>query len=127
MALFSKKQNTEAKKPVSQGDTLGNSKGVTFKSPRSLAHVLANPRITEKATDLQSMSNAYVFDISSSGTKTEIAQAIRQMYKVSPVKVRVVTVKPKVKRSMRTGRTGVRSGGRKAYVFLKKGDSISLS
>lgn len=124
MALFSKKQNTAAKAEAPKKEAKQAQPKVSLKDR---SHVLANPRITEKASDLQSKSNAYVFDISASATKTEIAQAIREMYKVSPIKVRVVTIHPKTKRSMRTGRTGVRSGGRKAYVFLKKGDSITLA
>jgi large subunit ribosomal protein L23 len=123
MALFSKKQTADA---PAEGTAPAKAQARRQSAAGDLTRVLSNPRITEKATDLQQQS-AYVFDISADATKPQIAQAVRDTYKVTPVKVRVVTIRPKVKRSMRTGRTGVRGGGRKAYVFLKKGDSITLA
>ena len=123
MALFSKKQTTDT-----TAETKAPAKAAASKSgARDLSRVLMNPRITEKATDLQNMNNAYVFDIAEGASKPQVAQAVRELYKVSPIRVRVVTIRPKVKRSTRTGRTSVVGGGRKAYVFLKKGDSITVA
>ena len=136
MALFSKKQQTtdtavEAKAPANLASpkaTQGKGHALrSFSGAGDLSRVLMNPLITEKATELQSMNNAYVFDVAGGASKPQIAQAVRELYKVSPIRVRVVTIRPKVKRSTRTGRTSVVGGGRKAYVFLKKGDSITLA
>lgn len=126
MAIFSKKQNTAGAAETPKEVKPVAKKGTQISS-RDLSHALVSPRVTEKATDLQSLHNAYVFDISASATKNDIAQAVRQMYKITPLKIRVVTVRSKTKRNARTGKTGVQSGGRKAYVFLKKGDSITIS
>lgn len=122
MAIFSRTQKKadapKAEKPAEKKQSTG------IKADH--ASVLKNPRITEKATMLQ-QGGTYVFDVSAGMTKPQIERAVRDMYKVAPTRVRVVTIPSKVKRSMRTGRTGVKSGGRKAYVTLKKGDTITIA
>lgn len=90
-----------------------------------LAHVLSHPRITEKAT-LGTASSVYVFDVSPRANKRQIKAAIKLVYNVEPIKVHVTAVPSKKVRSMRTGIKGVKSGGKKAYVYLKKGDTISI-
>ena len=92
----------------------------------NLAHVLQNPRITEKATT-HAEESVYVFDVAESATKRMVMQAVFVHYKVRPRMIRVVTIPTKVKRSMRTGKTGVKHGGKKAYVYLKKGEQITIS
>ena len=69
----------------------------------------------------------YTFDVAERATKQDIAAAVRQTYKVTPRKVRIVVVPSKTTRSMKTGRTGVKSGGKKAYVYLKSGETITIS
>lgn len=91
-----------------------------------LSHVLLSPRITEKATDVQAGS-VYVFDVAKNATKRDIASAVSRFYKVVPRMVRVVSIPAKNIRNMRTGRSGVKQGGKKAYVYLKKGDTITLA
>ena len=85
--------------------------------------IIKNPRITEKAS-FNAEQNVYTFDISQSANKTEIKKAIFALYKVHPVKVNVLTV-PK-KKTMSKGIAGVRGGGRKALVYLKKEDKIEF-
>lgn len=126
MALFGTKK-TEEKNPAAPKAPQGKRALGSVSGAGDLSHVLSNPRITEKSTDLQTRAGAYVFDVSAGATKPQIAQAVREAYKVTPTKVRVVTIRSKTKRSMRTGHVGVKGGGRKAYVFLKKGDSITLA
>lgn len=85
--------------------------------------IIKNPRVTEKAS-FASEQNIYTFDIAQSANKTEIKKAIFALYKVHPVKVNVLTI-PR-KNIMSKGKVGVRSGGRKAFVYLKKGDKIEF-
>jgi len=92
---------------------------------RGLAHVLRHARITEKAT-MHSADSVYTFDIAENATKRDVMQAVRALYKVSPRMVRVVTIPTKVRRNMRTGKRGVKHGGKKAYVYLKKGETITI-
>lgn len=91
-----------------------------------LADVLRNPRITEKAT-AQGQLGVYTFDVSESATKRSVAAAVAMLYKVSPRKIHIVPVPSKVRRSVRTGARGISRGGKKAYVYLKRGDSITLA
>ena len=85
--------------------------------------IIKNPRVTEKASNAFE-HNVYTFDITQSANKTEIKKAIFVLYKVHPVKVNVLPV-PK-KSIMSKGKAGVRGGGRKAFVYLKKGDKIEF-
>jgi ribosomal protein L23 len=58
--------------------------------------------------------------------KFEIAAAIEAIYKVTPRQIRVVNL-PAKKKAMRTRRGfGSRAARHKAYVFLKKGDTIQF-
>ena len=92
---------------------------------RDLSAVLQHARITEKAT-MHSGAGVYTFDIAQSATKRDVMQAIQALYKVKPRKVAVVPVPSKMRRSARTGKSGVKRGGKKAYVYLKAGDTITL-
>ncbi len=86
--------------------------------------ILIGPRVTEKASVLTE-KNAYTFDVARTATKTEIAKAIMLKYNVVPVKVTVAVIKPKV--TFIRGKLGTKAGGKKAIVFLKKGDTIDLA
>jgi len=87
-------------------------------------NVLLRPRITEKAALSADKNNVYVFEVTQEATKKSIGASIRESYKVTPVKVRVSAIpsKPVFIR----GKKGVKSGGKKAYVYLKKGDKIEI-
>ena len=126
MALFSKKQKTETKAAAPVEKAAKQQAHASVNTGSDLSGILLRPRITEKATVLGE-ARGYVFDVSPAATKGSVADAIRHFYKVSPERVRVVSVPRKVKRSMRTGRTSITGGGKKAYVFLKKGESITLA
>lgn len=88
-----------------------------------MTKVIKNPRITEKAS-LSTEQNVYTFDISDGANKAEIKKAILALYKVKPIKVNVLRV-PK-KNIISKGKMGTRGGGRKALVYLKKGDKIEF-
>jgi large subunit ribosomal protein L23 len=88
------------------------------------ANVLLAPRITEKAAIGADRNNVYVFHVSKDATKKSISDSVAESYKVTPVKVRVTAIP--AKRVFVRGKKGVKSGGKKAYVYLKKGDKIEL-
>ncbi len=79
--------------------------------------------MTEKAS-MSAEQNVYTFDISADANKTEIKKAIFALYKVKPARVNVLAI-PR-KSIMSKGKLGVRGGGRKALVYLKKGDKIEF-
>lgn len=90
----------------------------------NLDRVLIRPRVTEKSTT-SAENNVYVFEVAKDVNKFQIKEAVEFLYKVTPVKVRVVTIPSK--RIIYRGKRGVKSGGKKAYVYLKEGDKISIS
>lgn len=124
MALFGSKNKTDEQAAAPQASVTPH--GSTPSANWSLSHVLRNPRITEKVSYLQSM-NVYTFDVAESANKTQVAEAVRAFYKVNPRKVRIVSQPSKVRRNARTGRIGIRSGGKKAYVFLANGETITVA
>lgn len=89
------------------------------------ASVLLSPRITEKAAIASESKGVYVFNVAKDATKTTIARAIKAEHKVTPVKVAIVNLP--ARRVVFRGRRGVQGGSKKAYVYLKKGDKISLA
>lgn len=97
----------------------------TISHQEDIAGILKHPRMTEKAT-LGIENKVYVFDVSPRANKKQIKEAVKRVYKVDPVKVHVVTIAKKGVRNARTGIRGVKSGGKKAYVYLKKSDTITL-
>lgn len=88
-----------------------------------MTNIIKNPRVTEKAS-FAAEQNVYTFDISVKANKTEIKKAIFGLYKVKPIRVNVLPV-PR-KHIFSRGKAGVKGGGRKAIVYLKKGDKIEL-
>ncbi|MCH7529627.1 50S ribosomal protein L23 [Patescibacteria group bacterium] len=141
MALFSfkkekKPENTEVKeKSVTTSARIHEKKEVTpdntvpkkkLSSEQSdLSFVLRRPRITEKATS-QAQNGVYVFEVATTATKKIIADAVLHFYKVKPLKIRVTPIPKKIVPSRIKGRFGVRGAGKKAYVYLRKGDSIEI-
>ncbi len=89
-------------------------------------NILNNPRITEKAAYMAEQG-CYVFNVAPSANKTQIAAAIRATFKVTPRKVTVVAVPRKLVMTRGSNRKGQTAGGKKAYVFLKKGDKIEIA
>jgi len=97
---------------------------VNFTNMRA-PEVLLRPRLTEKAVTLMD-KGVYVFDVSLRANKVMVAAAIKDVYKVEPVKIAITSIKTKKKRNPKTGKIGTQGGGKKAYIYLKKGVSISI-
>ena len=95
------------------------------KAPRVSKTALLSPRITEKGTLLMEQG-AYVFNVAKDANKRDIARAIEASFKVMPRQIRVARVPGKKVISRTTNRSGRTASGKKAYVFLKKGDKIEI-
>jgi len=89
------------------------------------SQILLSPRITEKGAYL-SEHNIYVFNVAMGANKGEIAAAVKELFKVTPRFVRIVAVPRKVVLTRGTNRKGKTGAGKKAYVYLKKGETIEL-
>ncbi|MEK7194299.1 MAG: 50S ribosomal protein L23 [Patescibacteria group bacterium] len=87
--------------------------------------VLVSPRMTEKSVLQQESKGIYTFNVERDATKKSIMACVKLEYKVTPVMIRMVTVPSKQKFSR--GKWGVKGGGKKAYVYLKKGDKINVA
>jgi len=81
------------------------------------------PRITEKAAVLAE-KNAYTFEVAPNATKPAIAAAVKEVYKVTPIRVNIIAGTKK--NIIRRGRPGVKTSRKKAVVLLKKGDKIEF-
>lgn len=88
-----------------------------------IKNIIKNPRITEKAS-FNAEQNVYTFDVTEGANKTEIKKAIFSLYKVKPVKVNILRVQDK--QVFSKGKKGVKNGGKKALVYLKKEDKIEF-
>lgn len=114
MALFSDSKNTNTKARTPKVDD------------GRLANVLTKPWFSEKAL-IGTENGVYVFRVPEHATKPDIKAAIEKYYGVTPRQVRIVNLPAKTK-SLRNRRgTGTRARRHKAYVYLKKGDSIQLA
>jgi large subunit ribosomal protein L23 len=82
------------------------------KDPRD---IIRRPVITEKSTDLMS-EKKYVFEVDPKANKTEIKQAVEQIFGVKVEKVNTMNVRGKVKRFGRY--SGRRPNWKKAIVKL---------
>lgn len=89
------------------------------------APILLSPRITEKGAYLGELS-CYVFMVDMRANKKEIAQAFFEIYNIRPRKVRVLALERKQVQTRGTNRKGTTSGGKKAYVYLPKGQTIEV-
>ena len=96
---------------------------LSIATPDYMFHVIKRLHVTEKAADAEAAS-VYTFVVANNTTKNEIAKEIKQTYKVTPKKIRVMNMRGK---RVRWGRNrGQRAHWKKALVYLKKGDKISL-
>lgn len=90
-----------------------------------LSGVIIRPRITEKVTLLGSKDrNVVAFDVSAKANKRNVAEMVKRLYKVTAVKVAVLKVPQK--KSVVRGRETKGKTNYKAYVYLKKGDTIEV-
>ncbi len=89
-------------------------------------HILISPRVTEKGASLAE-AGAYAFNVAKNANKKAIAAAVKEIYKVAPRKVTLLAIPRKRVMTRGTNRMGTTAGGKKAYVFLKKGDKIELA
>jgi len=85
--------------------------------------ILGKPMITEKAYKMVEDQNIYTFRVHRDANKNDVSLSLQTIYNVKPTSVRVMTVKSK----WRMYRKLVRKSYKKAYVSLKKWESIELA
>ncbi len=85
--------------------------------------VLIAPVVSEKSYSLME-DNKYSFRVHPRAHKTEIRQAVEELFDVKVEGVNIVKVRPKPKR--RGLSRGTKPGWKKAIVQLRQGDSIEI-
>jgi len=86
--------------------------------------IIIRPIITEKSTDLMASQNKYTFQVDLRANKTQIKQAVEELFKVKVRKVNTSRVRGKMRRmGMTQGRT---PEWKKAVVTLEPGHTIEV-
>lgn len=114
-----KKTEKKAEKAASKSQAILTPRTISA----SAAKVIIRPHITEKSGML-SQSRVYTFEVTKGASSREISEAIQVMYKVVPMRISVAPIRAK-KRNLR-GIPGWTASGKKAYVYLKAGDTIEF-
>jgi large subunit ribosomal protein L23 len=85
--------------------------------------VLIAPVVSEKSYG-QIAQNRYTFKVHQDAHKTQVRQAVEELFDVKVLNVAIIKVQAKPKR--RGQFRGIRPGWKKAVVQLKQGDSIEI-
>jgi large subunit ribosomal protein L23 len=88
--------------------------------------VIKTVRLTEKGTRQGEKYNQYTVVADRRANKTEIRQAVQELFKVKVTKVNTLNVRGKLRRQ-RTSQAGQAPSWKKAIVTLKEGDKIVLT
>ena len=89
----------------------------------NILYVIKKPKVTEKSGIKAESQNVYTFEVFKNASKHQIAGAIKDLYKVNPVKINIVNLP--AKKVFKRGKAGTKKAIKKALVFLKKGDKIA--
>lgn len=93
-------------------------------SPKSqYASVILHPAVSEKAARAEAQ-NQYAFVVKLAANKSLVKQAIKELYGVTPLRVRMMNYSGKATRFGRL--TGRRANWKKAIVTLPKGQTIRI-
>jgi large subunit ribosomal protein L23 len=92
--------------------------------PQEKWNILKSPCITEKAVNISSQGNFYVFHVNQSANKIEIKKAIEDRYKVNVIQVRTINIPRK---KIKKGRIeGFKNSYKKAIVKVKENQKIEM-
>lgn len=125
MALFGSSSKKKEEKKAAAGARVRRARAKKL-APGIAHEVIRAPWFSEKAL-LSTERGVYAFAVPNSATKADIAGAVKELYKVTPKKIRIVNL-PAKKVMLRTRRgEGTRAARRKAYVYLAKGETITFA
>jgi large subunit ribosomal protein L23 len=88
--------------------------------------IIKTVRLTEKGTRQGEAYNQYTVKADPRANKTQIRQAVQELFKVKVIKINTLNVDGKLRRQ-RTVQAGRSSNWKKAIVTLKEGDKITLT
>ena len=89
---------------------------------KSAYQIIRRPVITEKGLGVKDNEGTLVFEVAYGATKTEIKEAVQQIFKVKVASVQTANFAGKERRRGRFA--GYRPDWKKAYVRLKEGEKM---
>ena len=84
--------------------------------------IIRRPIITEKGLGVKELQHTVVFEVSAAASKTEIKEAVQQIFKVKVAAVRTANFHGKMRR--RGQNEGYRRDWKKAYEKLAEGEKM---
>jgi large subunit ribosomal protein L23 len=84
--------------------------------------IIRRPIITEKGLAVKETQHTVVFEVAAAATKTQIKEAVQQIFKVKVADVRTANFVGKMRRRGRF--EGYRRDWKKAYVKLAEGEKM---
>lgn len=121
MALFSRSKTKGEEAKVDAPKVVSAARA----TDRNIESIILKPLITEKAM-MQNENRVYTFLVQKRATKHLVRDAVIALYNVTPVSVNIVNKAPRATLSRTRGRMVSEAGYKKAYVYLKAGDTINL-
>ena len=89
--------------------------------------IIVRPLVTEKTIKSQENNNTVIFEVKKGSNKTQIKQAIEEIFKVKVLKINVVNCPTKEKRMGKYGQFHYTTKAvKKAYVKLAEGSKIDI-
>jgi large subunit ribosomal protein L23 len=88
--------------------------------------IIKTVRLTEKGTRQGDNFNQYTVVADRRANKTQIREAVQELFKVKVIRVNTLNVRGKFRRQ-RTSQAGQAPDWKKAIVTLKEGDKITLT
>jgi len=88
--------------------------------------IIKTARLTEKGTRQGEKYNQYTVVADRRANKTQIREAVQELFKVKVIRVNTLNVRGKARRQ-RTTQAGRTMNWKKAIVTLKEGDKIVLT
>jgi len=88
--------------------------------------IIKTVRLTEKGTRQGDNFNQYTVVADRRANKTQIREAVQELFKVKVIRVNTLNVRGKFRRQ-RTAQAGQAPDWKKAIVTLKEGDKITLT
>lgn len=123
MALFGKKKETTKETAVTATPVKAVKSNLA--TDHDTSSVIKKIRISEKSVTL-SERNVYTFEVSKDANKHMVRAAVQALYDVTPVKVNIVNKVAAKRLKGSRGKMVHHKGMKKAYVYLKEGDAITL-
>ena len=123
MALFGKKKDTVKESAAKEAPK--KEVKASLSTDTNMSSIIEGVRISEKSVNM-SESNVYTFVVRKDANKYMVKDAVKALYNVTPVKINIVNKKAAKRLKGSRGKMVHHKGMKKAYVYLKKGETITI-